>query len=106
MIVATTDTIAGYEVAETLGLVRGNVVRTKHLGTDIIAGLRSIIGGEVHGYTSMISGAREQAMDRMLEHAHAVNADAIICVRFSTSMVMQGASEMFAYGTAVRLLRL
>lgn len=103
MIVSTTETVAGYEVVETLGLVRGNVVRTKHIGSDIIAALRNIVGGEVREYTRMISGAREQAMDRMLEDARTKQADGVICVRLTTSMVVQGAAEMLAYGTAVRL---
>lgn len=103
MIVVTTETVPGYEVSESLGLVRGNVVRTKHIGSDIVAAIRNIIGGEVREYTQMISGAREQAMDRMLEDARSKGADGVVCVRFSTSMVVQGAAEMLAYGTAVKL---
>lgn len=103
MLILTTEAIAGYEITETLGTVKGNVVRTKHIGTDIVAGLRSLIGGEVQEYTSMIAGARDQAVARMIEEAEALGADAVIGLRFSTSMVMQGASEILAFGTAVKL---
>lgn len=103
MKIATTDTIEGYEIVETLGLVRGNVVRTKHIGSDFVAALQSIIGGEVHTYTAMIAGAREQALDRMVEQARSQGADGIVCTRFATSMIMRNAAELVAYGTAVRL---
>lgn len=103
MIVVTTETVPGYEIEEAIGLVRGNVVRTKHIGSDIVAAIRNIIGGEVREYTQMVSGAREQALDRMLDDARAKGADGVVCLRFSTSMVVQGAAEMLAYGTAVKL---
>jgi len=103
MLVVTTDTIPGYTVTKALGVVRGNVVRTKHVGTDLVASLQTLIGGEVKGYTAMIAGAREQAVARMIEDAGELNANAVVGLRFSTSMVMRGASEMLAVGTAVRL---
>lgn len=103
MLVTTTETIAGREIAETVGVVRGNTIRAKHIGTDIIATLRNLVGGEVGEYTKMMSEAREQAYDRMVAAARAQDADAIICMRFTTSMVMQGSAEILAYGTAVKL---
>ena len=103
MIVATTETIAGHEIAQTIGIVRGSTVRTKHVGTDIAAGLKTIVGGEVHGYSSLMAGAREQAIDRMIEDAARYGADAIVSTRFETSALMGGAAELLAYGTAVKL---
>ena len=103
MIVTTTSTVPGEEIAELLGLVRGSSVRTKHLGKDILAGLRNRAGGEIREYTKMLAQAREQAIDRMIEEAQMLDADAIVAVRFQTSMVMRGAAEMLCYGTAVRL---
>ncbi|KPJ81456.1 MAG: hypothetical protein AMS19_08145 [Gemmatimonas sp. SG8_23] len=103
MIVTTTPSVPGSEIAEVLGLVRGSSVRTKHLGKDIIANLRNIAGGEVFEYTKMLAQAREQAIDRMIEEAQLLDADAVVAVRFQTSMVMRGAAEMLCYGTAVRL---
>jgi uncharacterized protein YbjQ (UPF0145 family) len=103
MIVVTTPTVAGSEVTEVLGLVRGSSVRTKHLGKDLIAGLRNVAGGEIYEYTKMLAQAREQSIDRMIEEAQLLNADAVVAVRFQTSMVMKGAAEMLCYGTAVRL---
>lgn len=103
MLIVTTETIPGSEIIEALGVVRGNVVRTKHVGTDIVASLQTLVGGEVGGYTSMIAGAREQAVARMVEDAETLGADAIVGLRFSTSMVMRGASEMLAVGTAVKV---
>jgi len=90
MIISTTEEVAGRQVAETLGIARGNVIRAKHIGTDIVAGLRNLVGGEVSEYTKLMAEAREQAMDRMLAQAREMNADAIIGVRFATSMVMSG----------------
>lgn len=101
--VATTETIAGREIAETLGMARGNVIRAKHIGTDLIAGLRNIVGGEVSEYTKLMAEAREQAHDRMVADAGRMGADAVVGVRFATSMITQGAAEILAYGTAVRL---
>ncbi|MEJ2538546.1 MAG: YbjQ family protein [Gemmatimonadota bacterium] len=104
MIVVTTPEISGREIAEVLGLVRGNTIRARHVGRDIQAKIRNLTGGEVHEYTKMMAEAREQAVDRMLEDAAAVGADAIVGVRFQTCEVMNGAAEMLCYGTAVRLV--
>ena len=103
MIVVTTETIAGREIAETLGIARGNVIRAKHVGTDIIASLRNLVGGEVTEYTKLMAESREQAMDRMIANARDMGADAVIGVRFTTSMITSGAAELMAFGTAVRL---
>ncbi len=103
MIIVTTEAVAGREVVETLGLVRGSTVRAKHIGTDIVASLKNLVGGEVHGYSSLLAGAREQALDRMVEEARALGADAVVATRLETSSIMNGASEILAYGTAVRL---
>lgn len=103
MIVATTESIAGHQIAETLGLVRGSVVRAKHIGSDIVASLRNLVGGEVTEYAQLLAAAREQAIDRMIEDARAMGADAIVGARVATSQIMGGAAEVVAYGTAVRL---
>lgn len=103
MLISTTDTIAGREVEQTLGLVKGNTVRAKHLGSDIVASLRNLVGGEVKEYASLLTGAREQAIDRMVSEAHLLGADAIIGMRLETSTIQQAASEVLAYGTAVKL---
>ncbi len=103
MLIATTERIEGRTITETLGLVRGNTIRARHVGTDIIAGLRNIVGGEVSEYTKLMGEAREQALDRMVAEAERLGADAIVCTRIATSMVAQGAAEILAYGTAVRL---
>ena len=103
MIITTTDTIKNREVKETLGLVKGNTVRARHIGSDIGAGLKSIIGGEIKGYVKAMSDSREEAMERMIKEAEGLNADAIISVRFTTSQIMQGAAEILVYGTAVKL---
>lgn len=105
MKLATTETISGYHISATLGVVNGNVVRSKHLGRDIMAGLKTIIGGEIKGYTEMLTEARQIAIDRMIANAEMLDADAIVNVRFTTSAIMQGMSEMLAYGTAVKLAR-
>jgi uncharacterized protein YbjQ (UPF0145 family) len=105
MIVVTTEDVARHRVVETLGLVRGSSIRTRHLGQDITARLRNLAGGEVKEYTKVLAEAREQAIDRMVEEAQALGADAVIAVRFQTSEVMTGAAEMLCYGTAVRLER-
>ena len=102
MILCTTNDIAGKNITETLGLVRGNTIRARHIGRDITASLRNLIGGEVHDYTKMMAEAREQALDRMVAEAEALEADAIISIRFSTSFIMQGAAELLAFGTAVK----
>ena len=103
IILSTMSEIAGKKIAKNLGLVRGNTVRARNIGRDFGAGLKSIVGGEIKTYTEMINQSREEAINRMINQAADLDADAIICVRFMTSMVMQGASEMLAYGTAVKL---
>ncbi len=103
MIVVTTEQIEGKKVTETLGLVKGSTIRARHVGRDIMAGLRNIVGGEVKDYTVMLAQAREEALGRMIEQAEKMGANAIICTRFVTSMVMSGAAEMVAYGTAVKV---
>ncbi|MEM9795489.1 MAG: YbjQ family protein [Pseudomonadota bacterium] len=103
MIIVTTDGVAGREVTETLGLVRGSTVRAKHIGSDIVAGLRNLVGGEVKEYAALLTGAREQAIDRMVAEAQARGADAVVGMRLETSTIQQAASEVLAYGTAVRL---
>ncbi|SLN17016.1 hypothetical protein ROA7450_00505 [Roseovarius albus] len=103
MKLATTPDIAGHHISETLGLVRGSTVRTKHVGTDIIASLKNLVGGEVRGYSSLMAGAREQAVDRMVAQAREMGADAIVGLRMETSSIAKGASELLAYGTAVKL---
>ncbi len=103
MIITTTNEIKGKEIDEILGLVRGNTIRARHLGRDISAMLRGLIGGEVKDYTKMMAEAREQALDRMVAEAESKGADAVVCLRFSTSFVMQGAAELLVYGTAVKL---
>lgn len=101
MIVVTSSTIADHRVVRTLGLVRGNTIRARHVGKDILAVLRNLVGGEVFEYTKMMAEAREQALDRMVEDARELGANAILDVRFATSMLMAGAAELLAYGTAV-----
>ena len=103
MIVVTSPDIPGRRVSQVLGLVLGNTIRARHLGRDIQAVLRNIAGGEVHEYTKMMAEAREQAIDRMVDEANALGADAIISLRFQTCEVMKGAAEMLCYGTAVTL---
>ncbi len=103
MLVSTTETIPGKEVEEILGIVKGNTIRAKWFGKDILAGLRNVIGGELREYSEMLTEAREQAIARMLKEAEALGADAVINVRFATSPVVQGAAEILAYGTAVKL---
>ena len=103
ILVSTTDTVVGRETVEVIGVVTGNTVRAKHVGRDIMAGLKTIVGGEIRGYTEMLSEARDQALRRMVEAAGRQGADAVVNVRFTTAMVMQGMSEMLAYGTAVKL---
>ena len=100
---STSFEIAGREVAETLGVVRGNTVRSRHIGSDIVSSLKGIVGGEIKGYVKAMSDAREEATKRMIEEATNMGADAIVGVRFTTSSVMAGAAEILAYGTAVRL---
>jgi uncharacterized protein YbjQ (UPF0145 family) len=101
MIVVTTEFVQGMNVTKTLGLVRGNTIRARHIGQDIKAVLRNMIGGEVVEYTKLLAESREQALDRMIEEARQMGANAIIGVRFTTSEIMGGAAELMAYGTAV-----
>lgn len=101
MIISTMDHIEGKKIVRHIGLVKGNTIRARHVGRDIMAGLRNIVGGEIGDYTKMMAESREQALDRMVEDAVKQGANAILQVRFATSMVMQSASEMLAYGTAV-----
>ena len=103
MIVVTTPDVHGSRVTTSLGLVRGSSIRARHVGRDIMAALRNIAGGEVIEYTKMLAEAREQALDRMIDEARVLEADAVVSVRFQTSMVMTGAAEMLCYGTAVKL---
>ncbi|MBE0537933.1 MAG: YbjQ family protein [Phycisphaerae bacterium] len=101
MLLTTTGTIEGRKIIKTIGLVRGNTIRARHVGNDIMAGLRNMVGGEIVNYTKMMAESREQALDRMIEEAQRMGANAIVEVRFSTSMIMTSAAEMLAYGTAV-----
>jgi len=103
MIITNTAEIPGKKVIQILGIVKGNTVRTRNIGRDIGAGFKTLIGGEIKSYTEMISQARDEAYNRMVNQAIEMKADAIINVRFMTSAVMQGASELLAYGTAVKL---
>ena len=103
MIITTTENIPHKEIQEVLGVARGSTVRAKNIGRDIFAGLKNIVGGEIQEYTKLQADSREQALQRMIKDAENMGADAIVNVRFSTSMVMQGAAEILAYGTAVRL---
>ncbi len=103
MIVATSEQIEGKKTIKTIGLVKGSTIRARHLGRDIMAGLRGMVGGEVTDYTKMMAQSREEALKRMIEDAEKKGANAVVSMRFATSMVMQNASEVVAYGTAVVL---
>lgn len=103
MLIVTTTEIVGSEITETLGLVRGTTVRSRHLGSSIIGFMKGLVGGEVHEYTKIVAEAREEAIDRMKADAFALGADAVVGFRFATSEVAAGAAEIVAYGTAVRL---
>ncbi|MBO8182197.1 MAG: YbjQ family protein [Archaeoglobus sp.] len=103
MIVTTTFEVPGKKIEEVLGIVTGNTVRAKHIGKDILAGLKNIVGGELQEYTEMLSDARKEALARMMKGAEKLGADAVVGVRFTTSQTMAGAAELLAYGTAVRL---
>ncbi len=103
MMVVTTGDIPGHRIVAIQGLVRGNTIRARHLGLDLMALLRNVAGGEVREYTKMLAEAREQAIDRMLEEADSLGANAVVGLRFQTSMVMSGAAEMLCYGTAVTI---
>lgn len=101
MIIASSGTIAGKKIVKTLGLVKGNTIRARHLGKDIVAALKNLVGGEIEEYTKLMAEAREQAIDRMVTAAEQMNANAIIDVRFTTSYIMAMASEILVFGTAV-----
>ena len=103
MIFATTESIAGKPTHEVLGVVTGSVVQSKHIGRDIMAGFKSIVGGEIRGYTEMLSEARDVAIQRMVESAQNKGADAVVGIRFTTSAIMDGSSEIMVFGTAVKL---
>jgi len=102
MIITTTEQLPGKEVVEILGIARGSTVRARNIGRDIFAGLKNIVGGEINEYTKLQAQSREQALERMMKDAERLNADAIINVRLTTSMIMQGVAEILAYGTAVK----
>ena len=103
MFLVTTNSIEGKPILETLGLARGNTIQARHIGRDIMAGLRTIVGGEIKEYTVMLDKARDQAIERMVNQAEKLGANAIVGVRFTTSQTMSGAAEILAYGTAVRV---
>lgn len=101
MIIVTTNEIAGKRIVKVLGLVRGNTIRARHIGKDILAGLKGIVGGEISEYTKMVAESREQCLDRLAEETESLGGNAVVGVRFTTASMMQGAAELLAYGTAV-----
>ena len=103
MQIATTDHLPGQTIETALGIARGSVVRARFFGRDFIAGLRSLVGGEVNEYTNLLAESREQALERMIHHAKSMGADAVVNVRFTSNTIMEGTAEMLAYGTAVTL---
>ncbi|MBS3087923.1 YbjQ family protein [Candidatus Pacearchaeota archaeon] len=103
LITTTTFEIPGKKITKILGVAKGNTIRARHIGRDIMAGLKNVVGGEIKSYTEMTTQSREEAFNRMVNDAIEMGADAIVGVRFSTAMIMQGAAEMLAYGTAVKL---
>jgi uncharacterized protein YbjQ (UPF0145 family) len=103
MIISNTESIPGRQIVEFYGVVTGNTVRAKHIGRDIMAGLKNIVGGELKGYTELLTDSRKEATDRMIAQAQSMGANAVVNVRFATSSISQGAAELFAYGTAVRV---
>ncbi len=103
MILSNTETVPGKKIVEFYGIVTGSTVRAKHIGRDIMAGLKNIVGGELKGYTELLGDARQEALDRMTAQAESMGANAVVNVRFATSSVAQGAAELFAYGTAVKV---
>jgi len=103
MIIVNTETVPGYEIVEMKGIVQGNTVRAKHAGRDIAAGFKNLVGGELKGYTELLTESRREAMERMIAQAQELGANAVLNVRFSTSAVTAGAAELYAYGTAVVL---
>ena len=104
MYLSNIDKIPGMKIVEFYGLVQGSTVRAKHVGKDILAGFKNIVGGELVNYTKLLEESRKEATDRMIEQAHATGANAIVNIRFSTAAITQGASEIFAYGTAVKVV--
>jgi len=105
MLITTQDQFTDYKISKTLDIVKGNTIRARHVGKDIMAGLRTIIGGEITEYTKMLAESREQAYDRMIAQAEQLGADGIVCLRYTTSSVMTGSAELLAYGTAVKLIK-
>ncbi|MEO1235779.1 MAG: YbjQ family protein [Planctomycetota bacterium] len=103
MIVVNTETVPGYDIAQTLGIVQGNTIRAKNVGRDLAASFKNLVGGELKGYTELLTEARRQAVERMLAQAQQLGAHAVVNVRFTTSAVAAGAAELYAYGTAVTL---
>ena len=101
MLIVNTETIPGFNIVRVMGLVQGNTIRAKHAGRDIMAGLKNIVGGELKGYTQLLTESRREAMERMIAQANELGANAVVNVRFSTSSITQGAAELYAYGTAV-----
>ncbi len=103
MIIVNTETVPGYEIIRVCGLVQGNTIRAKHLGRDLAASLKNLVGGELRGYTELLTEARRQSVERMMAQAQQLGANAIVNTRFTTSAITQGAAELYAYGTAVEL---
>ena len=103
MKITSQDTFIDHQIIETLGIVKGNTIRARHIGKDILAGFRSIVGGEVSEYTKMLAESREQAIDRMIEDAKSKGANGIVGMKFTTSAILQGSAELLAYGTAVKM---
>jgi uncharacterized protein YbjQ (UPF0145 family) len=103
MVLVTTDTVPGKEIVKVMGLVRGNTIRARHMGKDIMAGFKNMVGGEIADYTKMMAESREQAIDRLIADAEALGANAVVGVRFTTTSMMQSAAELLVYGTAVEL---
>lgn len=101
MIIVTSSTVAGKEIKKSFGVVRGNTIRARHIGKDILALFKTVVGGEIQEYTKLMAESRDQSVDRMVEHAKELGANAIVDVRFSTSYLMQSAAEILVYGTAV-----
>ena len=105
MLITTQDSFEEYQITQTLGLVYGNTIRARHVGNDIVAGLKTLVGGEISEYTKMMAESREQAIDRMCEKAQMLGGDAVVGMRFTTSSVLQGSAEILAFGTAVKLTK-
>ncbi|MDC7226193.1 MAG: YbjQ family protein [Spirochaetales bacterium] len=103
IILVTTDNIPGRSITKVMGMARGNTIRARHMGKDIMAGFKNMVGGEIADYTKMMAESREQALDRLIEDAESLGADAVIGIRFTTTSLMQGAAEFLVYGTAVKL---